>query len=431
MLLRAAGWRCCLIAMSLLPGMALAVPADALFARGVAAFKNGSFSTALEYFQQALAAGLDSPALQYNLGVSLYKLGRYSEAEAAFRACARDPAWAPLAYYNMGLSADQRGAPAVAQEYFEDAWRTAETDEVRKLAAAMLTRRSAPPPRASGVLTADVGYNNNVTLTADNQTLQTTRESDVFTELLAAATGRWGSAPKAPRWDASLYNLTYRDLTENNITELLLAAAKPVSLAAWRFEAGAQWQYVLREGQRFQQIGSLRFEGTYELPNQRDVQVGLLLSSIDALDGDFEFLAGSRQELDIATRQPAGRGRLRSAITLERNERNDLTTANEFFSYSPTRYGLRFDGSWSIGMGWRFEPTAHYSYSRYADPDRRADGLVTTRADKNFELSLRVRRRLAGDWRLIGEYAYVRNASNLAEFSYSQNVLLIGISRPF
>lgn len=431
MVVRVAILRCCLIAVSLLASAAWADSNNALFARGVAAFKSGSFSTAVKYFQQALAAGLDSPALQYNLGVSLYKLGRYAEAEAAFRLCARDRAWAPLAYYNMGLSANQRGAHSDARKYFEDAWRTADTDEVRALAGAMLDRKDAPPARVRGVVTADVGYNDNVTLTTNNQTLQTTREADSFAELLAAATGRWGAAANAPRWNASLYNVSYRDLAENNITEMLLAAAKPLAVAAWRLEAGPQWQYVLRDGQRFQQIASLRFDGIRDLPNQRDVQVSLLLSSVDALDSDFEFLAGSRQELNLSTRQPAGHGQLRSAITWERNNRKDLSIADEFFSYSPMRYGLRFDGSWSAGSDWRFEPTMRYYRSRYADPDRRADGLVTTRADKQFELSLRLKRRFASDWQLIGEYNYIHNTSNLPEFSYLQNAVLIGISWPF
>jgi hypothetical protein len=429
MILRAAVLRYFLVAMSL-PAIALAAPGDAPFAKGVAAFKSESYSAALDYFRQALAAGLDSPSLHYNLGVSLYKLGRYDEAEAAFRACARDPAWAPLAYYNIGLTAYQRGAHAVAREYFEDAWRTADSDEVRTLASAMLERLSARIGYTRAILTADIGHNDNVTLAADNQTLQTTRESDFFAELLAAATGRWGGVSDAPRWDASLYNISHERLTDNNITELLVGAAKPGSLREWRVEAGGLWQYVLRNGERFQQIGSLRLEGSQEWSNRRDVRVALLLSRVDALDGDFEFLAGSRQELDVSTAQPAGRGLIRAGITLERNDRQDLTFTDEFYSYSPARQGLRLEGSWSVTTNWRFDPSARYYESRYADPDRRTDGVTATREDEYLELSLRARRRLTLPWQLVAEYTYVRNTSNFSEFSYTQRLILIGISRP-
>lgn len=429
-ILRAAVLRCCLVAMSLQVSPALAATGNELFASGVTAFKSGNFRLAVDDFQQALAAGLDSPTLQYNLGVSLYKLGRYTEAEAAFRACARDPAWAPLASYNMGLSAYQRGAPAVAEEYFEDARRTADTDEVRTLASAMLERLGTRSSRTRAILTAAAGYNDNVTLTANNQTLQTTRQPDSFAELLATATGGWGSGSSAPRWDASLYNVSYRELTENNITELLLGASQPAVLAKWRLDAGGQWQYVLREGQRFQQIGSLRFEGSREWPSRREVRIALLFSTIDALDGDFEFLAGSRQQADVSLAQPAGRGLIRTGIALERNDRKDLTTATEFFSYSPTRYGVRVEGVWPVTTHWRLEPAARYYANRYADPDRRANGVIATREDEYLELSLRAKRRLVLPWQLVAEYTYVHNTSNLPEFTYSQRLILIGVSRP-
>lgn len=431
MIVRAAALGCYLLGVGGLAPAAAADPADALFARGVGAFKSGDFSTAVDYFRQARDAGLDTPALHYDLGVSFYKLGRYTDAEEAFRACADDPGWASLARYNMGLSAYQRGERTRAKEYFEDAWRTADNENIRALASIMLERLGVPSRRSFGVLTADIGYNNNVTLTADNQTLQTTREADSFVEVLAAATGRWGAGSAAPRWDASLYNVSYRDLTDNNITELLLGASQPGTAAGWHVDAGGLGQYVLRDGHRFQQIASLRLEGTREMSDDREVRVGVMISAIHALDGNFEFLAGSRRQLEASLGWPLGGGRVRAGVTLERNDRKDLTTATEFFSYSPTRYALRLAGVWPFGSSWRIEPAVRYYHSRYADPDRRASGLVATREDEQFEVSLRAKRRLSLNWQLLGEYTYVHNVSNLAEFSYAQRVMLIGVTRPF
>jgi hypothetical protein len=133
----------------------------------------------------------------------------------------------------------------------------------------------------------------------------------------------------------------------------------------------------------------------------------------------------------VSVGEPYGAGGLRSGVTWERNNRNDLTTATEFFSYSPTRYGAWITAAWAVGSSWRLQPTASYYRSRYADPDRRANELVATRLDHHVDLSLRARRRFGADWQFIAEYTYARNNSNFSEFSFSQNIVLVGVTRPF
>jgi tetratricopeptide (TPR) repeat protein len=432
MLARLATWWWCLLGMCLLAPMASAATSGELFARGVTAFKSGNFASALQYFQQAQIAGLDLPTLHYNLGVSLYKLGRYADAEAEFRACARDPAWAALANYNAGLAAYQRGQRATAAEYFDRAWRTADSEEVQALALTMLERTDPiASRRARGTLELNLGHNDNVTLVADNQTLQASNKSDQFVELFASATGQWTEGSNTPRWDASLYHLGYAHLTDNNVTDLLLGADQPVAIGQWRTDFAAQWDYALRDGQRFQQIASARVETVRELSNRGDLRASLRASAIHALDPNFAFLDGSRQEFGVSLMQPAASGQMRLGVALERNNREDLTTTSEFFSFSPTRHSLWLKGSWPLATYWRLEPTARYTRSRYADPDRRASGLVETREDNERQLALRARYRLTPVWQLVGEYSYTDNRSNFSEFAYSQHVTSIGISRPF
>lgn len=431
MLVRIVGWGW-LIGMWLLPPIAFAASGTELFAQGVQAFKSGNYSSALRYFEQARTAGLDIPTLHYNLGVSLYKLGRYAEAEQAFRACARDPAWAALAYYNAGLSAYQRGQRTEAAAHFDRAWRTADDNEVRALAFTMLERiDAAASRRPRGALALNAGHNDNVTLTADSLTLQTSSESDRFIELLASVDGRWSTGAGTVRWDASLYNLDYAQLTENNITALLLGAAKPAAIASWHTEWGVQWEYVLRDGHRFQQAASAQFLALRDRPNGGDLRLSAQMSAIDALDDNFALLDGSQQRLAVSAGQRAGSGHVRLGVRYERNNRADLTTSNEFFSFSPTRYGLSFNGAWPLNAYWQLGPAARFMRSRYADPDRRASGVTATREDDELQLSLRARYRFAIAWRLVGEYSYIDNRSNFPEFSYSQRIISVGVTRMF
>jgi tetratricopeptide (TPR) repeat protein len=410
----------------------LAAPTETLFAQGVTAFKAGNYATALRYFQQAQAAGFNQPTLFYNLGVSYYKLGRYAEAEEAFRAVARTPQWAPLAYYNMGLAAYQRGEHTAAAVHFQRAWRDAEDEKLRTLALMMservdiaATRR--PPPNVA----LSLGYDSNVTLTTDSRALQTSQESDLFVELSVFATGRWDDGRDGRRWDAGFYSLKYEDVEGFDLNQLLLGADKLGTIGAWRTGLSGQWQYLWFDGRGFLQIASLRLEGLRELPDERDLRLSLQVNRIDEVDAVFEFLSGWSQELDVSTAQRAGDGRLRWGLTLEFNQREDLMIGSEFFSQSPTRYTVWLDGSWPVAERWSVEPVVRYSRSRYADPDRRENGLVRTRADEQVEFTLRLGRRLRADWHLVGEYSYIDNDSNFNTFSYARYLAMIRLVRPF
>ena len=425
-------WGRYLLGLWFLASVAGAATGDQLFAQGVGAFKTGNFDLAVIYFQQARVAGLDRPTLYFNLGASLYKLGRYAQAEEAFRMCARDPLWASLANYNAGLAAYQRGQGAVAADYFNHASRTSDSDEVRGLALAMLERVDPVASREPrGTLSVNVGHNDNVTFSADNQTLLTSSQPDYFSEVLASATGWGGKNARTLRWDASLYDLRYRELSDNNITSVTLGASKPSRFASWYASVGAQWEYVLRRGQRFQQIGSVRLTGIRDRPNRGDLRLRVQVSAIDALDSNFAFLDGSRQEIEASIGQRVGGGQTRFGFGIERNDRADFTVANEFFSFSPLRYRVSFAGSWPIRGYWRFQPSASYTQSRYADADQRASGLVATREDDEWLVTLRATYRLTEFWRLFGDYTYTDNRSNFPEFSYSQRIVSLGASRPF
>ncbi|MFL6654842.1 MAG: tetratricopeptide repeat protein, partial [Sulfurifustis sp.] len=390
------------------------------------------FASALRYFEQAKTAGLDTPAVCYNLGATLYNLGRYEEAENTFRDCSRDPAWAALAYYNAGLAAYRRGRYTTAADYFDRSARLADSDEVLGLARAMLARTNpAALRRAAGSFALNFGYNDNVTLAANGQTLQASNQSDQFAELFASTSGLWGEGSHARRWEASIYDLTYAHLKSNSITQLSLGAAQPLAFAQWHTDVAIQWEYVLRDRQRFQQIASARVDSRRDWASHRDVHVSVEISAINALDPNFEFLDGSRRRLTASTTQPLGIGWARIGATLERNDRDDLSTTPEFFSFSPKRASVWLKGSWPLGAYWQLEPTLRYTQSHYADPDRRASGVVARREDDERQMVLRVKYRVSAAWRAVAEYSFVDNRSNVPEFSYLQRVASVGFARPF
>lgn len=426
--------RICLFASGFFLALAaFAGSADELFARGVAEFKAGNYAKALRYFHEAQIGGLDQPALFYNLGVSYYELGRYAEAEQAFLSAARDSKWAPLAHYNMGLAAYQRGERAVASAHFRRTWRDAEDNNLRALALIALERIDpAATERPQAELALRMGYDSNVTLSPGSETVRRAEESDAYAELLAFATGRWGNGSDGIRWDAGLYGLSYRDLDDFNFTQALVGADKLGTIGAWRTGLGGRWIYRWLSGVGFQRVASLRLHGRREWPDESDLRLSLEVSRIDAVDPQFESLTGSREAFDLAMGRRAGDGRLRWGLSVTSDQREDLTSddGTQFFSFSPTRYTAWLDGSWPFAGSWRVEPVIRYGQSRYADPDRHS-GLIERRADERAAFTLRLKRRLNVDWRLVGEYTYIDNDSNFQEFSYVRSLVNVGVARSF
>lgn len=408
----------------------MAGSAEEFFDDGVNAFRSGEFDIAKQSFEQARDAGLHSSALYYNYGSTLYKLGRFAEAQAAFAVCARDPAWTLLARYNMGLAALQQDQRAEAASYFNQVWRHADNIKLAALAQVMLERtdpRALSRPR--GFFSVSLGHDGNVILSDQTQSIPASGKSDTFAELTASAGARLGAGPGAPRWEAAIHDLRYSTLKDFSITQVLLGLHAPRRFGFWRSEAGGQGQYILRDGNAFQQIVALNASTTRGWTGQRDLRLDLHYDWVESIDNDFQFLNGQRLELGATLTQSAGSGWLYYGVTYEYNDRKDLALGTEFFSYSPSRVALWLKGSWPLAGRWRLEPTLRGQFSRYGDEDRRTGGVTQTREDNEWQAGVLARYRLDTYWRLTGEYTYSSSRSNFDDYSYTRHQFMIGITR--
>jgi hypothetical protein len=131
-------------------GAAAAAASDpaALFKEGNALARSGVYRTAIMRYREAVAAGLDTPLLHYNLGVAYYKIREYGEAGAQFTQAAQDQSLAALALYNRGLAERASGAAAAGNESFAAAAARAKDRDLRALAERAGTATAARPKAA-------------------------------------------------------------------------------------------------------------------------------------------------------------------------------------------------------------------------------------------------------------------------------------------
>jgi tetratricopeptide (TPR) repeat protein len=84
---------------------------------GLAYALNGDHETAIQFFEQALAAGSNSPKLHNNLGVAYVHRNRYADALDSFKQAMDEP----RAYNNLGAALLGMGRAKRAATCFEKA----------------------------------------------------------------------------------------------------------------------------------------------------------------------------------------------------------------------------------------------------------------------------------------------------------------------
>jgi tetratricopeptide (TPR) repeat protein len=428
-------------------GLALMVGADAAaerinpaaeFDRALKAFRAGDYNAALQGFLRAQAAGMDRPALHYNLGVTYYKLERYAEAESVFQALMKNPEHAPLAGYNLGLIAMKQGRDRVAARMFRRTAATAENPKLKALAVAALDRLGAvaEPSPWRGFASAHAGHDGNAVLAAEAETVGASGRSDSYGELFARIQGPLtGTRREGLQLDAGVYSLRYKDLSEYDFENLHVGAAYRHTHERWSTETGVDYDYSHVGGAGFLRSASLVVQGRRRWESAH-LRLSYRGSRIDDASPAYAYpyLAGWRQLFAAQSiwRHDAFRWKL--GYSLELNDRDDLVQGAEFYSYSPTRHGLYVDGIRRLGDRWEAKLGFAYQYSRYGEPDTRSiDGNLVTkrREDKRTQLTARLQHRLTEEWELSGSYTRTVNNSNFNAEEYTRNIYALGVARSF
>jgi len=401
------------------------------FRMGVEAFNAGQFEAARQSFSDAKAAGLESPALMFNLGSTYYRLRRFDEAADAFAQSGQDPAWAMLSRYNQGLVAWEQGDRQRAAGFFSEVAK--HSGDARLTAAALLMWERVDPlarltPRTR--LAANLGYDSNVILTDLPQSVSASGKSDIFTEFLAK-TGAWiGRGADSPTWEASFYDVRYSDLNDYNLTQVSAGLDKPWSQGRWVHLAGVQLRQLWLDGAGFQRIESLRGATIFSANRDRLLRGDLRFSQVDSLGNRYDFLKGQEIDVELSWTETFSRSWLAYGLTYAQNDRKDQTSGADFYSYSPTRLGGWIRGSWSLGSRWVLSPSFRFRNSRYSGTDRHG-GVAQAREDNDWQLGTVLTYRWTPTWSVTTEYQFSKTDSNFPDYSYTRHVVQIGAARAF
>lgn len=411
------------------PPAGAAPPGKPEFDGAIKSFNAGDFAAALQGFLVARRAGLDTPALRFNLGSTYYRLRRYAEAQAEFEALARDPQWAALAHYNLGLTAQRMGDTGRALAHFDQAQRTAADPNLRALAGIALERLGGAslPPRTGTLISLAGGYDSNAGLFTD-ETAVGGGGGDYFAEALAVSSLNL-SGDAALGWNAqgALVLRKYREQGEFDFQALRAGISRDRDAGDRQFSVGGDYGVAYYGGALLEQAAALEVQARKRLEGGGDLRGRYRLARIDG-GAAYRYLDGWQQRFSADTGFAWRRALWRAGYQLEIENRRDLQQGAEFLSYSPHRHLLFASAALPDVAGWRGEARVEYRASRYRDPYRLDGGSrVVTRVDDRYAFALRASRGLGDRRRAFAEYSHYRNDSSIDSYDYRRGQLLFGI----
>lgn len=403
-----------------LAGLAHAADADN-WAAGQQAFGDGEYDSALLYFRSARDAGLDSPAVHYNIAVSQFKLGRYHDAAQTFALIERHfPKMRGLAAYNRGLVARRLGNMADARVHFLRAYELSPHDRKLRVLSSRRLREIGPATRGasrwSGAVGVRAGQDDNVALRDEaGLPVGTTAESpvvDLFAMIRGPSDGRSGF-----RLDGSAYLVRYFDAVEfdqSNVRGGLLYDWRP---GGWRMQIGAHLSAGTLGGDAFDRKAGLDALATRYLGDKTSVTLRYVHDDVSDADSRFAGIAGTRRQLEGRYRWYGDGHRLRVLAGLEVNDRSDPGVSPD-----RRRFGIRYDYQTETAIG--YGAAIELRNSEY-------DELATPREEDLLTFSVGATCKLPSEWLFLLEFRRSDNDSTDAVFSYDRSQLTFGIMKLF
>jgi tetratricopeptide (TPR) repeat protein len=411
---------CLVLQLPMLAGTALAaIPDD--WASGQRAFRDGDYASALLFFETARDAGLDSPAVHYNIAVTQFKLERYEGAGQTFALIARRfLQMRGLAEYNLGLVARRLGNTAEARAHFLRAFELSPNDRKLRILSSRRLRELEPESRTAsrwtGAIGVRAGHDDNVALRDETGLPVGVTGESPMADLFASIQGPW-SGRSGFRFDGSAYLVRHFDADEFDQSQIRGGVFYDWWPSDWRIHVGVHASAGALGGDAFDRKIGAEVSANRYIGHNASAILRYIHDDVSDADSLFSGIAGSRQQFDARYRWYEDSYRLQARFGLETNDRADP-------GVSPDRTRLSVD--------FRFQPETGIGYGAGIDfRSSEYDKLATPREEDLLTFSAALTYALRGDWLLLFELRHSDNDSTDATFSYERAQITLGAMKLF
>jgi len=282
----------------------------------------------------------------------------------------------------------------------------------------------------SGIVSANIGHDDNVTL-ADDSNVVASDLKDNFIDILGVA-GRYltGDKDNGVRFTGVLYNREYD--TDDNFNFLLVSGGLEYhkKLGDWHGRFGAKYDYLEFGGDPYESIWTLSAEGRHKFTKNTELRLRYRYSDITSESSQFDNLEGDRHRARAEYRIKHGGNRYRLSYIFETNDRKDRSTTTSFRSSSPVRHTIRANAKIPLNGKWGTEFDVQYRDSRYKD-DNVSSGVSTRRNDNRFKAKAELNYQINKKTGVLIDYTYTDNESNISSFDYDRNEVSVGVNYLF
>ncbi len=416
--------------------LAATTAGQAAFSSGVSLFRQGRYANARAAFEKALAEGLRTPALFYDLGATEFKLGNLEAAKRNFKRISGDPRYGQYARYNLGLVARKQGDSAAARTYFSYVSRRASDPSLRELAHRQLKELGPVRnvPKGVGFLELESGYDSNVILRRLASTVTPSQKGSALFGILTGGSGLlYGSWNHGLQWTGSVF---YRGYTAVGGYDQLLFQTGPkyrFPWGGWQWETAAELSYFRFGGATLETTAGVRAKASHSLGSNGTLSFDGGVSKANG-GSNYAYLGGHAYFAGLKGEWALGSTTFSVAYDHRVERRNGLQTGTQYFDVSPTSDRLVGAFDWAFAKHWSAGIRADYTHSRYQNPDvytQNATLVTVQRVDDYSSLGLSVKRDLSKALYLELSAEHDNNSSTVARYTYAQNVYLLRLSYLF
>ncbi len=388
---------------------------------GTAAFQEGDYHSALQYFQAAKRDGQTGPAVHYNIAVCQFKLGNFKQSAINFRFIAdRYPRMRGLAEYNLGLVALRTQDSEAAIKHFLKAHKLSPTDHKLRVLASRRLRELEPEIRVASSWTAAigmrVGFDDNVALRDETGLPSTVETESPMSDLFASIKGPY-NGKNGIRVVGSLYVIKNFDVDDFDQGEVYGGALYDWRSGEWRLQLGLHASAGTLGGDSFDRKAGGNFQAIRYLNKNSEFSLSYNYDDVQDANTLFAGINGSRQQLQGRYRWHSGDRRFALSYRQEENDRLDPPV-------SPKRKSLSTNYRFQPNSGWGYEGGFRYRISRF-------DEMAVPRDEDLVTFNVSVTHSIFQDWVVLVDYQHSNNDSSDPVFSYDRNVITVGTVKAF
>ncbi|KMT65982.1 CDC27 family protein [Catenovulum maritimum] len=373
----------------------------------------------------------------YNMAVCQFKLKNWQQALALFNQLTETD----LIKYNIAVSYKKLGNIDLALVHFEDVYLTSEQEKLSQLAYQQI--KLLKPDRKTAMPSSNLSWQGslNIGYGTDNNVLIPTEEtytdaSDNYIETLANISLVSNSKNL---WfiDLTYFSSQYSEAEDYDVSLLSLTAKKYFTLAAQdsvRYHVSASYDQLKLSGNPYLSNQKLALGAEFEISDKSDLDIELQLKNISEDNSAYYYLAGNSQKFIANYTYKVNNGNWKLGFRYDIDNKNDRQVlsdeGNTFTSYSASRSNVLLDRYWQIEQ-WHISLGVDYRTSQYKDANTYIDGTSLKRNDNRLNFSADVEYLITPNLSLLAEINKVNNSSNINNYDYGQQTILIGASYSF